>query len=318
MRSAGWDTPRRRMAAVALLTLLFHSAVGRAGQAAEGVLDVYPAFTTTLAEADAPARSVGAIAKSFVAEGARVEQGQRLAVLDERQARLAVERAELQLKSAALRAAVTTNLTIARKRLEVAKNDLQRASESLAKFAGSISPSEIDRLRLLRDQAALEVENAQHASALARIEAQVGAKNLDSAKTLQSHHEITAPIAGIVTHVHRRAGEWVEPGDKVFRIVSYEQLRVEAFVSASDARSISIGSRVQFSIDDNPSAVAVSPAPTRAEGAVVFISPETDPVNRHVKIWATIDNRSGQLRAGAKGRLSIELGDSTATEKVRP
>jgi multidrug efflux pump subunit AcrA (membrane-fusion protein) len=37
----------------------------------------------------------------------------------------------------------------------------------------------------------------------------------------------------------------------------------------------------------------------------VFVSPEVDPVNGQVRVWAEVENRDGQLRPGVHGKLSI-------------
>jgi macrolide-specific efflux system membrane fusion protein len=45
---------------------------------------------------------------------------------------------------------------------------------------------------------------------------------------------------------------------------------------------------------------------------VVFVSPEVDPVNGQVRIWAEIDNKSLVLRPGLQGALLIEPRSDTA------
>ena len=40
-------------------------------------------------------------------------------------------------------------------------------------------------------------------------------------------------------------------------------------------------------------------------GKVVFVSPEIDPVNGQVRVWAEIDNKDGRLRPGLPAKMVV-------------
>jgi multidrug efflux pump subunit AcrA (membrane-fusion protein) len=42
------------------------------------------------------------------------------------------------------------------------------------------------------------------------------------------------------------------------------------------------------------------------KGRVVFVSPEIDPANSQVRIWAEIDNPQLHLRPGLRGVMTVE------------
>jgi multidrug efflux pump subunit AcrA (membrane-fusion protein) len=106
-------------------------------------------------------------------------------------------------------------------------------------------------------------------------------------------------LDGVVASVARDAGEWVEPGDVVLRVIGITRLRAEGFINANLISPKSIGSPVRmFTASADGQEKSFS-------GKISFISDEIDPVNQQVNIWAEIDNRELVLRPGDRGRLVI-------------
>jgi macrolide-specific efflux system membrane fusion protein len=108
-----------------------------------------------------------------------------------------------------------------------------------------------------------------------------------------------APINGAVVEVVRQPGDWVEPGDKVLRLVWLDRLRVEGLIQASD---------VTADLRNQPVSVTLDlPGRGKREfpGKVVFISPEINPVNGQVRIWAEVDNKDGILKPGMRTRMVL-------------
>jgi multidrug efflux pump subunit AcrA (membrane-fusion protein) len=99
--------------------------------------------------------------------------------------------------------------------------------------------------------------------------------------------------------VHRRAGEWVAPGETLVRIVRIDRLRAEGFIDAALAEVDLVGAEARLAITSAGGEKRVF------AGVVVFVSPEIDPVNGQVKIWAEIENRSLALRPGLRGELTV-------------
>ena len=46
---------------------------------------------------------------------------------------------------------------------------------------------------------------------------------------------------------------------------------------------------------------------TEFDGEVVFVSPEVNPVNGQVRVWAEVVNRDNRLRPGLQGTLTIHV-----------
>ncbi len=59
-------------------------------------------------------------------------------------------------------------------------------------------------------------------------------------------------------------------------------------------------------------------AGTDFEGAVVFVSPEADPVNKTVRVWAEVENKKLMLRPGLSGNLTIYPEEAATARRDKP
>ena len=257
-----------------------------------------------------PARSGGVLTTVDVVEGARVAAGQLLATIDDEEARLAVERAEIALEVARAEAQNELRAAAAAKTAEVAKAELQRAVESFEKYKKSVSETELDRLRLTVEQTTLEFKQAQHERALALLTVRLRENERTTARQAFDRRRVRAPADGVVVELLRRPGEWVEPATTIARITRTDRLRVEAFVDAPRARRL-VDADVRFEPTPFDDAEAAREPPAR--GRLTFVSPEVNPVNGQVRLWAEIDNADGRLRQGLSGTLVIVEAAATAS-----
>ena len=252
-----------------------------------------------LQAAEVPAQQTGVLREIAVVEGQRVEQGAVLALLDARQAELAVARATVEYAQAEAKAKNEIRILYADKALEVAKAELLRSSESIEQFAKSISQSQLDVERLTVEKLTLERRQAEHELVLERYGVQLKQAELDAAKLQLAQHQLTAPFAGRVVLVRGRVGEWVEVGAQVLRLVAVDKLRAEGFLPAEQANASLIGKPVTLN-------VTLAGKTTQVTGTLRFVSPEMEPVTRQVRIWAEIPNVDAMLRPGQLGTLEIE------------
>ena len=252
------------------------------------------------------------------------------------------EKAKLEVAARISQKQAESNVAVrlAEKSKDVAKYELDRAQKAKDSFSGSISNSELNRLTVLFDQRTLEIEKAeedrainvlkpeadlaavqQQAEAIARTqslaaereqEQQVAQANLEVAKSelaeakLQlERRRLKAPFAATVVAVSRQPGEWLEPGSVVLRLIQLDRLRVEGFVSADQAVLMAPGQRVRIVFPGN----LVEPV----SGEISFVSPEVEPVNQQVRIWAEFDNPEKRIRPGLVTTMEVE---STKSEPV--
>ena len=50
----------------------------------------------------------------------------------------------------------------------------------------------------------------------------------------------------------------------------------------------------------------------------MFVSPEVNPVNGQVRVWADVDNKQLTLRPGLRGHLAIHADKSQTARRERP
>ena len=54
------------------------------------------------------------------------------------------------------------------------------------------------------------------------------------------------------------------------------------------------------------------------DGTVVFVSPEVNPVNGQVRVWAEVENKKLLLRPGVRGNLTIHPDAAQTAKRERP
>ncbi len=276
-------------------------------------------------QAEVPAREAGVLADVNVREGQMVAAGAAIAQIEDDEARIAAERAKIEMEIAKANAENDLGIRFARKSREVVEAELRRSTEALDRYAKSISASEMDHLRLLVDKSKVEIEQAEHEFKVAGYNQKVKAADYQAAQQAVSRRKITAPLGGVVVQVSRRRGEWVKPGDSVVRIVRLDHLRAEGFLSSRYLSPKLDGLKVKLIVDlpgeGTDPAHSTETVPFRVRGAglvsaefpgkIVFVDPEIDPVNAQVHVRVEIDNRGLRLRPGMRAKMQIEVPRNT-------
>jgi macrolide-specific efflux system membrane fusion protein len=279
-----------------LPVLLFAS-----GAAAESI-EVDSVLLTPIQEVEVPAREAGTLDCVAVREGTVVAQDELAAQLDDTDARLQRERAELELQNARRSAGNDIKVRVAQKATAVAAAELQRALDSRERYAKSVSETEVDRLRLTAEHADLQLEQAKYDFDTAQLAVKVAENELQRAERQVERRRIAAPVPGRVVQVFRRQGEWVEPGQTVIRILRIDRLKAVGFLDAAQVPDDLTGRRVMLTV--------TSPAGNLEQfpGEVKFVHSEVNPISGQVDFWAEIDNSDLRLRPGQRARLTIDAG----------
>jgi RND family efflux transporter MFP subunit len=264
----------------------------------KSAIDVQTVVLRLLGEAEVPAQEAGVITGVAVVEGQRVKQGELLAQIDDQVARLAEEATKAKYDIARAKATNNVRIRYAQKAMEVSEAELRRSTESIERFAKSVSQSQLDVEQLTVQKNRLEAEQATHEQAIAVLEMKQEESLLNAARAQISRRRIVAPFDGVIVQIYARKGEWAEPGQKALRIVNVDRLKAEGFIRAEDANERVVG---------RPINLVVNPGGTQNtfSGKIVFVSPEVDPITGQVRIWAEIDNRDGRLRPGQQARMSV-------------
>jgi RND family efflux transporter MFP subunit len=251
------------------------------------------------------AQAEGELAQLSVDFGSYVSQGQVIAVIDQRNAKLKVEQAKATLKQTMARLGMkegvefdphqNADVRVAKASLDWAKMNLDRQSRLVEK--GDISRSIYDQsmtehnLAQARHQAALDAVNQQ----LAVVEQQRAALNL--AKKSVTDTVVRAPIGGAVKEKHASRGAYLPVNGRIVTLVKVNPLRLRADIPESSAAAARAGQTITLNVEAIQNRTFT--------GRVVRIGPSLDERTRALTVEAQVANPGNLLRPGmfAKSRL---------------
>lgn len=253
------------------------------------------------------------VVRILVDLGDRVERGQLLVKLDDREARLEVERLTASLQAA--REASTRS----RQLLESGRANVERARAVLAEaqvtlkrlgglFAeGAISASQRDAAQTQHDVAvaglrAAEAQYESERAAVKNTEASIAqaAAALEIARKRLQDVEVVSPIAGFVRKRFANEGETFKEKTPLIALVATETLRLQGEVPERFAPQIRIGHPVQVEVEAYPGQYF--------PGTISRMSPVVDVENRSFTVEASVPNPKGVLKPGFFARAAIEIG----------
>ena len=263
-------------------------------------IEISGAVVKLVEDVAVPATEAGLLAKINIKEGQFVEEGAILAQVLDTDVRLSVERAKLETDIAVRNLSNDVDIRFAKKSTEVAKAELARSLETNVKYPKTVSNTELDRQRLLVEKSELEIKQAEHDHEIAGLTSEIKGNEHRTALEQLSRRTITAPLKGMVVEVHRRRGEWVQPGETVARLVRMDRLRAEGFLAARHARLDLVGSKVKLVVAGSEG------REQEFAGEIVFVSPEIDPLNSQVRVWAEVENTDLKLRPGMQATILVQ------------
>ena len=239
----------------------------------------------------------GMVESVKVIEGDRVGRGQPMVQLNNDQVTSELKAASAAYEAAQLEAANDVDVRYARQALQIRQRELQQNLEANQNFAGAVSESEIEKLKLIVNESELAIEQAMHDLEVAAAVAREQSAATEIVQARLEKHTVTSPIDSRVVEVLVQLGQWVEPGQPVVRLISLNPIRVECFVDGQKYGDELVGSRVEFSVNGQTSRVL--------RGIVEFVSPEIHPVTGQARLRATLKNPNEVARAGMRGTLVI-------------
>jgi macrolide-specific efflux system membrane fusion protein len=240
-------------------------------------------------------------------EGELVAVDAPLAQIHDTDARLLVERTQHEAALAEKKMHNDVALKLAQKSLEVARAEHRRSLETNKTYPKTVSESELDRQRLLVERTELEVQQAEREQEFAALVFAAKDSERKLAEERLGRRTISAPVPGMLVEIRRRQGEWVQPGDTIARIVRLDRLRVEGLLPARLAQLSLVGAKVTVKATAAEEEIV-------ANGTLVFVSPEIDPLNGQVRVWAEVANDELRLRAGMPVSVTITPPPSAATQ----
>jgi RND family efflux transporter MFP subunit len=231
-------------------------------------------------EAVVAAQVAGQIEKSYVDVGDRTTVGQRMALIDTSAYQVLVRQSAATLARATARADNVAQ-TLAR-------------AQRLAKD-GFVPASELDQTKADAAQARAEVQVAEAADAMARL-------NLERS-------QVKAPFAGAVAERIAGVGAYVAIGAPIIKLVKTDPLRLRLAVPERESGPVRLGQPVRVTAEGDAEVHT---------GRISRVAPSIRDSDRMLQVEADVPNRGG-LRAGvfARARIVIDENDPGLTVPTR-
>ncbi len=208
-----------------------------------------------------------------VKEGAQVQAGEILVVMDNREARQAVLGAE----AAAERTAVIRRAEL---ELNLADQLLQRLQRL---DPGARSARELEEAQARRDQAAASLD-------LAREEKVQAERRLELERARLESLNVRAPFAGQIVRVDAVSGQTMNRAETLLEMANMERLQCELYLPLQWFGQLEIGG--EYSL------LAGAPVNRRLNAKLISHSPLIDPATQTFRCVLEIDNHDRQLPAG--------------------
>jgi len=280
---------------------------------------VADAILAPLAQA-AIAPKISAPVKNFyVQRGAKVQEGELLAVLENRDLAAAaqdnkgtyeaaqaayatatkaqvpedMQKAELDVAQAKANLDLNTSIVNNRKQLfaegAIPGRDLDTAQAALvqAQAAYDTAAKHLESMHSVSHEAALKSAQGQLASAEGKYK---------GAEAQVAYSEIHSPIDGVVTDRPLFAGETAAAGAPLITVMDTSSLLAKAHMAQSLAQRMKLGDSASISVPGLADPVVAK---------VSLISPALDPGSTTVEVWLKVDNKSGTLKVGTPVKVSI-------------
>lgn len=286
-------------AAAVLLLLPLISAAGPNREKSEGPTPLAGGeifgFSEPVQAIDVAASETGILDQLRVQPGDRVQQGQELGRLDSH-----VLMAQLEIVAARIEAQA---------RFKAATIRVQRAERTYEKLQslydeGHGGSRELELAASDLELARTDLTAVEEETAISRLERKRISAELQ-------RRQITSPIDGIVSEIHRDVGEFVAAtAPDVLTIVNLEQLRIRFYPSADQAAQFHKGARVR---------VRFVHSQRIATARVDFVSPIIDADSNTIRVEVLLDNAAGEFRSGRRCVLLTDHSEQPVPQAaVRP
>jgi multidrug efflux pump subunit AcrA (membrane-fusion protein) len=280
---------------------------------------VADAILAPLAQAAIAPKISAPVKKFYVQRGAKVKEGELLAVLENSDLAAAAQdnkgayeaaqaayatatkaqvpedtqKAELDLAQAKANLDLNTSIANHRKELysegAIPGRDLDTAQAALvqAQAAYDTAAKHLESMRNVSRDAELKTAQGQLTSAEGKYK---------GAAAQVSYSEIRSPIDGVVTDRPLFAGETAAAGTPLLTVMDTSALIAKTHLAQSLAQRMKVGDEASILLPGMGDPVAAT---------VSLISPALDPGSTTLEVWLKIDNKKGPLKVGTPVKVSI-------------
>jgi len=272
-----------------------------------------------LAQAAIEPKFTAPVRKFYVQRGAKVKEGQLLAVLENADLTAAaldnkgtylaaqaayetatkaqvpedVQKAELDFAQAKANLELNQSIVKSRQQLfaegAIPGRDLDTAQAALvqAQAVYDTASKHLESMKAVTRQSELKTAEGQLSSAEGKLK---------GAEAQVAYSEIHSPINGVVTDRPLYAGETAAAGAPLLTVMDTSSLLAKAHVAQSVVQQMKVG---------DEAGVQVPGIKDSVKAKVSLISPALDPGSTTVEVWLKIDNKAGTLKVGTPVKALI-------------
>ena len=229
----------------------------------------------------------GVVSKINVRHGQMVRSNQALLVLDDRMQAIEANRRKVVLDD-------TGELKATEERVRMLKtmvNDTRGVFEK----TGSISRDEMNKL---------DIEYSGARGRLEQLEAQKRRERLEYDGALEElqMRRLIAPVAGVITRIEPKVGEWAKPGETLMMLVDASVCNLTTNLPLKSVQGLRPGMTLPVRFESAANAPAVT-------GKIWFVSSVADPASGLVEVRLSFANPGLRIRPGIKGMIDIPGSD---------
>jgi HlyD family secretion protein len=272
--------------------------------------DAYGNFEAT--EVTVAAEVGGRLLKLVIEEGDRISKGAVVGAVDT--IPLILERREVAARRAAgASRAREASATIAALDVQrtIAERELSRTERMLRESAATAQQGDrAEReVRVTREQlAGARAARGSAAQEVAALDAQVARIDDRLARS-----RVVSPLDGTVLARYVEPGEFVQPGQPLFKLASLDSLTFRAYLSGSQLASLRLGQQVKVAVDRADS-IATLPGrvtwiASTAEFTPTPIQTREERADQVYAVKIAVGNADGVLKIGMPGELIVGQAD---------
>lgn len=306
------DLRRHLLITGGLLLPLLLSACGKTAA------DAYGNFETT--EVTVSSEVAGRLLRQDAREGDTLRAGQLVALVDTTSAALDLREADARLEAAhAATRQARSRAAALEARLDRARSEYARTQRLHADQAATVRQLEAarsdakaltDELQAARDQVLGSRKDAE------ALEARIGALQDRLSKS-----RVANPLNGTVLTRIAEPGEFVQPGQPLYRIASLDTLELRAYVGEPQLPRVRVGevARVRIDTDGGSRTLTgrVSWVSSEAEFTPTKIQTKDERTDLVYAVKIRVPNRDGELKIGMPGEVVFGGSAPDSTVAVR-
>lgn len=290
----------RRLALVAALAVL-------AGACRQTEPDAYGNFEAE--EVVVSAEAGGQLLQFGVVEGMHLDAGATVGVIDT--AQLALQRQDLLARRNAARSRtseVDKQINVLTTQYDIARREYERTRrlfEAQAATAQQRDRAEREYRTLGEQIEATRTSRGTAQTEIASIDAQIALIDDRIRKS-----RVVNPVGGTVLAKYAERGEFVQPGQPVYKLASLDTLTLRAYVSGAQLSAVRIGAPVHVRIDAGRDSMRTLPGvvtwvASQAEFTPTPVQTRDERTDQVYAVKIRVANPNGALKIGMPGELVL-------------